>query len=60
MTLDLAMSDETFTALQQELDNERLTDLVVTIAFYNGLVRLLETMTERAVTKAAQRARPAA
>ena len=44
MTLDLAISDETFAALRQELDNERLTDLVVTISFYNGLVRLLETM----------------
>src|SRR5271165_2872390 len=30
--------------LRAELDNERLTDLVVTISFYNGLVRLLETM----------------
>ncbi len=28
----------------QGLDNELLTDLVVTISFYNGLVRLLETM----------------
>jgi alkylhydroperoxidase family enzyme len=44
MTLDLVISDETFAALQQGLDNERLTDLVVTISFYNGLVRLLETM----------------
>jgi alkylhydroperoxidase family enzyme len=44
MTLDLAVSDATFAMLRQELDNERLTDLVVTIAFYNGLVRLLETM----------------
>jgi alkylhydroperoxidase family enzyme len=44
MTVDLAVSDETFAALRQELDNERLTDLVVTIAFYNCLVRLLETM----------------
>src|SRR6266404_5712532 len=44
MTLDLTVSDETFAVLQQELDNERLTDLVVTISFYNGLVRLLETM----------------
>ena len=43
MTLDLAISDETFAALR-ELDSERLTDLVVTISFYNGLVRLLETM----------------
>jgi alkylhydroperoxidase family enzyme len=44
MTTELSVSDATFTALQRELDNERLTDLMVTIAFYNGLVRLLETM----------------
>jgi alkylhydroperoxidase family enzyme len=44
MTTDLVVSGETFAALQQELDNERLTDLIVTIAFYNGLIRLLETM----------------
>jgi len=44
MTTDLAVSDKTFGALREELDDERLTDLMVTIAFYNGLVRLLETM----------------
>jgi alkylhydroperoxidase family enzyme len=44
MTTDLTVSAETFSALRQELDNERLTDLIVTIAFYNGLVRVLETM----------------
>jgi alkylhydroperoxidase family enzyme len=44
MTQGLALSTETFAALRQGLDNERLTDLVVTISFYNGLVRLLETM----------------
>ena len=44
MTLDLAVSDETFAVLRGGLDNERLTDLVVTISFYNGLVRLLEKM----------------
>jgi alkylhydroperoxidase family enzyme len=44
MTLDLAISEETFAALQRGLDNERLTDLVVTISFYNALVRVLETM----------------
>ena len=44
MTEDLVISDETFAVLQGQLDNERLTDLVVTISFYNGLVRLLETM----------------
>ena len=44
MTGGLVISDETFAELRRELDNERLTDLVVTISFYNGLVRLLETM----------------
>ncbi len=44
MTTELAVSDKTFAALRGELDDERLTDLMVTIAFYNGLVRLLETM----------------
>jgi alkylhydroperoxidase family enzyme len=44
MTRDMAVSDETFTALRQGLDNECLTDLVITIAFYNGVVRLLATM----------------
>src|SRR5215469_1823459 len=44
MTEDLVISDETFAVLQGQLDNERLTDLVVTIAFYNGLVRLLAAM----------------
>jgi alkylhydroperoxidase family enzyme len=44
MTLDLKISERTFADLRRELDDERLTDLVVTIAFYNGLVRLLETM----------------
>jgi alkylhydroperoxidase family enzyme len=44
MTTDLAVSDETFAALRRDLDNERLTDLMVTISFYNGLVRLLESM----------------
>ena len=44
MTTSLSVSDATFAELSRELDNERLTDLMVTIAFYNGLVRLLETM----------------
>jgi hypothetical protein len=30
--------------LRQGLDTECLTDLVMTIAFYNGVVRLLATM----------------
>jgi alkylhydroperoxidase family enzyme len=44
MTIDMAVCDDTFDALRQELDNECLTDLIVTIAFYNGVVRLLATM----------------
>jgi alkylhydroperoxidase family enzyme len=44
MTTGLSASDETFAVLREELDNERLTDLMVTIAFYNALVRLLATM----------------
>ena len=44
MTRDLAISDETFATLQKGLDKECLTDLVITIAFYNGVVRLLATM----------------
>lgn len=44
MTKELAVSDETFAALQQGLDAERLTDLIMTIAFYNGVVRLLASL----------------
>jgi len=44
MTNDMAVSDATFAALGRELDEECLTDLVITIAFYNGVVRLLATM----------------
>lgn len=44
MTTDLAVSDATFAELKKVLDPERLTDLVVTIAFYNAVVRYLGTM----------------
>jgi alkylhydroperoxidase family enzyme len=44
MTRDLAISDGTFAELRQSLDNERLTDLVLTIAFYNAVVRILATL----------------
>ena len=44
MTVDLAISDETFDELRQGLDNECLTDLVMVIAFYNSVVRLLATL----------------
>ena len=41
---DGAMSPTTFEALRPHLDAERLTDLVVTIAYYCGVVRLLATL----------------
>jgi alkylhydroperoxidase family enzyme len=44
MTSGLAVSDATFAALRRELDTESITDLVLTIAFYNGVVRILATM----------------
>jgi alkylhydroperoxidase family enzyme len=44
MTCELEISDETFEVLRQGLGDEHLTDLVLTIAFYNGLVRLLAAM----------------
>jgi alkylhydroperoxidase family enzyme len=44
MTTDLAISDETFAALEQDLDAECLTDLVLTIGFYNGVVRILASL----------------
>jgi alkylhydroperoxidase family enzyme len=44
MTQGFAIADDTFAALQKELDYERLTDLVLTIAFYNAVVRFLATM----------------
>lgn len=44
MTTDLAVSDATFEKLKASFDNERLTDLVITMAFYNAVVRYLGTM----------------
>lgn len=44
MTNDLKISGETFAVLQGYLDNEGIVDLVMTIAFYNGVVRLLESL----------------
>ena len=44
MTQGLAISERTFQELQQGLDNERLTDLVLTIGFYNAVVRILATL----------------
>ena len=44
MTAGLAVSEETFAQLRQSLDSECLTDLVLTIAFYNAVVRILATL----------------
>ena len=44
MTHGLSISERTFQELRQSLDNERLTDLVLTIAFYNAVVRILATL----------------
>src|SRR4030081_849807 len=44
MVRELAMSEATFAEIKQELSNEHITDLVLTIAFYCPIVRLLATM----------------
>jgi alkylhydroperoxidase family enzyme len=44
MTQDLAISDATFARLREGLDNERIVDLTLTIAFYNGVVRTLSSL----------------
>ena len=44
MTRDLAMSDDTFAALERELGRAHVIDLALAIAFYNGVVRLLGTL----------------
>ncbi len=44
MTSDMKISDATFAALREELDNERVVDLVVAIGFYNAVVRVLATL----------------
>lgn len=44
MTNDIAMSDRTFNALHESLNNEEMVDLTVTIAHYNAMVRVLATM----------------
>ena len=44
MSTELAISDATFAHLRADLDTERLTDLVLTIAFYCAVVRVLATL----------------
>jgi alkylhydroperoxidase family enzyme len=43
-TTDGAISKATFAELRTSLDNERLIDLVVTIGFYNAVIRILATL----------------
>jgi alkylhydroperoxidase family enzyme len=44
MVRELAMSEATFAEIKEELSNEHMTDLVLTIAFYCAVVRVLATM----------------
>ena len=44
MVSDLAMSDATFAEIHATLSAEHMTDLVLTIAFYCAVVRVLATM----------------
>lgn len=43
-SVDGQMSAGTFASLQQALGNEQLVDLVMTIAFYNAVVRVLASL----------------
>jgi alkylhydroperoxidase family enzyme len=44
MTQGFAISDATFAALRERLSEAELIDLVLTIGFYNGVVRILDTL----------------
>src|ERR1700692_3927609 len=44
MATELAISDATFAHLREKLATEHVTDLVLTIAFYCAVVRVLATM----------------
>lgn len=44
MARELAMSETTFAEIRNALSNEHMTDLVLTIAFYCAVVRVLATM----------------
>ena len=44
MVRELAMSDASFAEIKQQLSDEQMTDLVLTIAFYCAVVRVLATM----------------
>ena len=44
MTEDLGISAPTFERLRQDLDEELTVDLIMAIAFYNGVVRVLASL----------------
>ena len=44
MVTDLKISNDNFEILQNNLSHEHLVDLVLTIAFYCGVVRVLATL----------------
>jgi alkylhydroperoxidase family enzyme len=44
MTADQSISDATFAALRQHLDNDRLMELIIAVATYNGVIRILNTL----------------
>ena len=44
MVRELAMSETTFAEIKKDLSDEQMTDLVLTIAFYCAVVRVLATM----------------
>ena len=44
MVRELAMSEATFAEIKKELSNEHMTDLVLIIAYYCAVVRVLATM----------------
>jgi alkylhydroperoxidase family enzyme len=44
MVRELAMSDATFAEIKKELSNEHMTDLVLIIAIYCAVVRVIATM----------------
>ena len=44
MVRELAMSDASFAEIRKDLSDEQMTDLVLTIAFYCAVVRVLATM----------------
>jgi alkylhydroperoxidase family enzyme len=44
LTDEASLSDATWAGLKESLDNERLVELVIAIAFYNSTVRILESL----------------